>query len=256
MTLIERLRGTRDLLVPHFEFCRLLHANGESLMLRQIHGLRDAAALADDTPADLGGDDADAWAVHALAWDRQQQLAAAVRLVQPPAGHDFPFLQTFPHIDRATLPARGQAAEVSALVVRARYRRRAGDSLHGVTAEFSEHGQARTILPVFGRARQRGRGPLLLLGLYRELLRHSREYGIAYWYAALDRPLARSLEQMGLPFRPVGPQLPAGQPGLHLLELAHCRAQLRQQNRFLAAWFDDEPMPLWLKLGALLRAGR
>lgn len=256
MTLLERLRGTRDLLVPHFAFCRLLHANGESLMLRQIHGLRDAAALAGDMPAEPGSDAADAWAVHALAWDRQQQLAAAVRLVQPPAGHDFPLLHQFPHIERATLPARAQAAEVSALVVRAQYRRRAGDSRHGVTAEFSEHGQARAILPVLGRARQRGRGPLLLLGLYRELLRHSREQGIGYWYAALDRPLARSLEQMGLPFRPVGPQGPAGQPALHLLDLAHCRAQLRQQNRFLAAWFEDEPMPLWRKLGALLRAMR
>lgn len=253
MTLLERLRGTRDLLVPHFAYCRLLRGNRESLMLRQVHSLRDAVEWPTGLP---GSDESDNWAVHALAWDRQQQLAAAVRLVQPPPGLDFPFQHSFPYFNPATLPPRAQAAEVSALVVRAHYRRRAGDSLQGIAADFAEHGAPRAILPAFGRARQRSQGPLLLLGLYRELLRHSREHGIGYWYAALDRPLARSLERMGFPFRPVGPELAAGEASLHLLDLAHFSERLRQENGFLAAWFHDEPVSAWVKLRVLLQAMR
>lgn len=253
VSLSERLRGTRDLLVPHFAFCRLLHGNRESLMLRQVHALRDAAQAPDSLP---GSDAADAWGVHALAWDRQQRLAAAVRLVQPPAGHAFPFQHAFPDVDPATLAPHAQAAEVSAPVVHARYRRRVADSLHGIARDFAEHGELRAILPAFGGARQRSHGPLLLLGLYRELLRHSREQGIAYWYAVLERPLARSLDQMGFPFRPVEPEAAAGEASLHLLDLAQLGARLGQQNRFLAAWLQDQPVSGWVKLRLLLQALR
>lgn len=264
MTLLDRLRGRRDILVPYFDYCRVLRGNRESVILRDIFTLRYDVYCIERAFLPAGGDNggvetdaADHCATHFATYDQQQDLAATVRLVQPPAGHDYPFRQYCTPFADSALPPRDEAAEVSRLVVRKSYRRRRGDSIEGVPRAFSEHGETGAIAPAAGRARRRGNGPLLLLGLYREMYRHSREHGIRYWYAAMERSLARSLDQMGFPFKAISDPVDYfGQVTLYLVDLDALDARLRQENRFLAAWFNDEPVPWWVKARLLLHAAR
>lgn len=260
--LLERLRGRRDILVPYFAYCRVLRGNRESVMLRDMFTLRydvycieraflphSAGAAGQET------DDADNCAVHFVTYNEQQHMVATVRLVQPPPGQPYPFEQYCVPFAELTLPPRAQAVEVSRLVVRKSYRRRRGDSMEGVPQDFSEHGQLAAIRPGGARLRQRGHGPLLLLGLYREMYRHSRENGIRYWYAAMERSLARSLDKMGFPFQPISEQVDYfGPVTLYMVDLDTLDARLRRENRFLAAWFNDEPIPWWVKVRLLAHA--
>jgi N-acyl amino acid synthase of PEP-CTERM/exosortase system len=260
--LLDRLRGRRDILVPYFDYCRVLRGNRESVILRDMFALRydvyciERAFLPQDAACTgMESDEADHCAVHFGTYDQQQDMVATVRLVQPPAGQDYPFAHYCTPFADVTLPPREQAAEVSRLVVRKSYRRRRGDSMEGVPRDFSEHGDTAAIRPAGGRARQRGNGPLLLLGLYREMYRHSRENGIRYWYAAMERSLARSLDKMGFPFRPISEQVDYfGPVALHMVDLDALETRLRQQNRFLAAWFNDEPIPWWVKARLMAHA--
>ena len=264
MTLLDRLRGRRDILVPYFDYCRVLRGNRESVILRDIFTLRHDVYCIERAFLPAGGDNggietdaADHCAIHFGSYDQHQDLIATVRLVQPHAGQDYPFRQYCTPFAGTALPARAQAAEVSRLVVRKSYRRRRGDSMEGVPRDFTEHGDTGAIRPAAGGVRQRGTGPLLLLGLYREMYRHSREHGIRYWYAAMERSLARALDRMGFPFEPISEPVDYfGPVALYMVDLDALDARLRQQNRFLAAWFNDEPIPWWVKARLLLHAAR
>ncbi|WP_229518527.1 PEP-CTERM/exosortase system-associated acyltransferase [Massilia sp. PAMC28688] len=260
MTLLDRLRGKRDILVPYFDYCRVLRGNRESVILGDTCRLRHDVycverALLPQEGGALETDEADSCAVHVGAYDSHGQLAASVRLVQPGPGQDYPFSQYCAPFPDVTLPPREQAGELSRLVVHQHYRRRRGDSVEGVPHGFAAHGHTRAIRPAVGG--RRSGSPLLLLGLYRELYRHSREHGLRYWYAAMERPLARALDRMGLPFRPIsGPAEDVGPVVLHMLELDALEARLRRENRFLAAWFHGEPVAWWVRLRLLLEAAR
>jgi hypothetical protein len=83
--------------------------------------------------------------------------------------------------------------------------------------------------------------------MYREMYRHSRQNGIRYWYAAMERSLARSLDKMGFRFVPIGPQVDYYGPVTpHIADLDELLERLKRENKFLAAWFNDEPIPLWI----------
>ena len=45
-----------------------------------------------------------------------------------------------------------------------------------------------------------------MLGMYREMYRYSRKAGIRYWFAAMERALARSMDKIGFHFVPAGPE--------------------------------------------------
>jgi N-acyl amino acid synthase of PEP-CTERM/exosortase system len=78
------------------------------------------------------------------------------------------------------------------------------------------------------------------------MYRYSRKNGIRYWYAAMERSLARSLDKMGFRFVPIGPQVDYYGPVTpHMVDLDELNERLKQENRFLAAWFNDEPIPFW-----------
>jgi N-acyl amino acid synthase of PEP-CTERM/exosortase system len=150
-------------------------------------------------------------------------------------------------------PPREAAAEISRLVVRKTYRRRRGDSMEGVSKDFMEKGSTASIKPPAASREQRGNSPLLLLGMYREMYRHSRANGIRYWYAAMERSLARSLEKMGFKFVPIGPQVDYYGPVTpHMVDLNDLNERLKKENKFLAAWFNDEPIPIWIMIKTLV----
>jgi N-acyl amino acid synthase of PEP-CTERM/exosortase system len=83
--------------------------------------------------------------------------------------------------------------------------------------------------------------------MYRELYRHSKQNGVRFWYAAMERSLAKSLEKMGFKFIPIGPETDYyGKVTPFIVDLEELNLRLKSENRFLAAWFNDEPIPLWI----------
>jgi len=58
--------------------------------------------------------------------------------------------------------------------------------------------------------------PELVLGMYREILLHTKDAGITHAYAAMTSNFGRLLMMSGFPFRPVGPlntnYIPARRP--------------------------------------------
>ena len=76
-----------------------------------------------------------------------------------------------------------------------------------------------------------------MLSLYRELFNHSLDTGLRYWYAAMERPLARVLAQMGFAFKQVGPASDYfGPVAPYLADLRELQARVGAVNPSLLQW--------------------
>ena len=168
----------------------------------EVYCLENNFLAVEDYPDGIESDEYDDEAAHFYAFDEHEELVGYVRLVRPNADQLFP-MQRHCSIwsDAATLPARSEAAEVSRLIVRSDYRRRRGDRLSAVAAEPSS--------AVFKDDRRHA-ARQILRNLYLQMHAHSLKAGIHHWYAAMERPLARSLARSLLGknfgFLPIGPQ--------------------------------------------------
>jgi N-acyl amino acid synthase of PEP-CTERM/exosortase system len=258
--LFQQLFGNRDILIPYFEFSKVLRGCAECQVLKDIYALRyevyclECAFLeAQDFKEGLETDEFDDCSTHFATYAQDCALVGTVRLVQPKDGQAYPFEGHCRTFEQFAMPARETAAEISRLVVRKTYRRRRGDSMHGVSQDFLEKGSTASIAPRTMSSEQRGNSPLLLLGMYREMYRYSRANGIRYWYAAMERSLARSLDKMGFKFVPIGPQINYYGPVTpYMVDLNDLETRLQRENKFLAAWFNDQPIPLWIRIKTLI----
>lgn len=259
--MVERLNGKRDILIPYFNFRCVLKGNIESHVLKEIFKLRyEVYCLerhfleANEFQEGLETDEYDDCSIHFAAYTLDNQIVGTVRLVQPHPGQKYPFESHCASFPDFVAPAPETVAEVSRLVVRKTHRRRRGDSMEGISQDFVEKGSTRSIKPHSSvRRDKRGNSPLLLLGMYREMYRYSRQNGIRYWYAAMERSLARSLEKMGFKFVPIGPQVDYYGPVTpHMADLDELIGRLERENKFLAAWFNDEPIPVWIMLKTMI----
>lgn len=150
----------------------------------------------DDHPDGIETDEHDANSAHFYEYDAQGQLAGYVRLVRADAQQRFPFQDhCTTHFTQDELPDPGQAAEISRLIVRCDYRRRRDERRRG----------GETMADTASSDR-RSAAPLLLLNLYRQMYAYSCAHGIRYWYAAMERPLARSMMRMSVNFARIGPE--------------------------------------------------
>ena len=255
MLLWDRLFGKRDILIPYFDFSKVLRGNMESFILKEIYRLRyEVYCLeceylqAKDFKEGLECDDYDDCSIHFAAYTLDHDIVGTVRLVQPGEHQVYPFEGHCKVFEDFAMPARANSAEISRLVVRKTFRRRRGDSMEGISRDFAEKGTTAGIQPPTANEK-RGYSPLLLLGMYREMYRHSRAHGIRFWYAAMERSLARSLEKMGFKFMPIGPQVNYYGPVTpHMVDLNDLNERLQKDNKFLAAWFNDEPIPFLVML--------
>jgi len=258
--LFQQLLGKRDILIPYFRFSKVLRGAIASPILNDIYALRyevyclECAFLeAENFQEGLESDDFDDCSTHFATYAEDATIVGTVRLVQPKDSQIYPFESHCKPFEQFVLPLREQAAEISRLVVRKTYRRRRGDSMHGVSKDFQEKGSTAGIAPRMASNEQRSNSPLLLLGMYREMYRYSRANGIRYWYAAMERSLARSLDKMGFKFVPIGPQVDYYGPVTpYMVDLNDLNACLQRENKFLAAWFNDEPISLWIRFKTLV----
>jgi N-acyl amino acid synthase of PEP-CTERM/exosortase system len=253
--------GGRDILVPYFDFKKVVRGNIESQILKDIFRLRyDVYCIEcqflneQEFQQGLETDEYDDCSVHFAAYTREQGLIGTVRMVQPGESQIYPWESHCHAFPEFKYPGRETAAEISRLVVRKTHRRRRGDSMEGISKDFVEKGSSASIKPhATVRRDKRANSPLLLLGLYREMYRHSRQNGVRYWYAAMERSLARSLDKMGFKFMPIGPQVDYYGPVTpYMVDLDDLEERLRRENKFLAAWFNDHPIPLSIIIKTLI----
>jgi N-acyl amino acid synthase of PEP-CTERM/exosortase system len=193
--------------------------------------------------AALGGherDDYDHCSTHFAAYTLDEALVGTVRLVTPAVHRAYPFELHCPTFPDFHMPPRTSCGEVSRLAVRRSHRRRRADSVQGVPG-FSPQRQADH--DPGARGDRRGApSPMLLLGMYREMYRHSRALGIRYWFAAMERSLAHSLRRMGFSFDAIGPTADYyGKVTPYVLDLGELLPVLRVNNPPLLAWFDEVP---------------
>jgi N-acyl amino acid synthase of PEP-CTERM/exosortase system len=257
--IIQRLLGKRDLLIPYFKFRKKLQNDLQSALLNDIFALRyEVYCLechylpSEEFQNGLESDEYDACSVHFAAYTLDDVIIGTVRLVQPGNNQVYPFESHCSIFDDYVMPPREQASEISRLVVKKTHRRRRGDSMQGVSESFAKNGKTASIQPHEGGNKRQGNSPMLLLGLYREMYRHSRQNGIRYWYAAMERSLAKSLDKMGFRFVPIGPQTDYYGPVTpFIVDLDELNERLARENKFLSAWFNDQPVPLSVLLKTL-----
>lgn len=185
-------------------------------------------------------DDYDNRSTHFAAYTMDETLIGTVRLVTPRPLQPFPFqlhCSTFPDF---RMPPHHQCGEISRLAVKRTHRRRRADSVLGVPG-LARGAPHPTLGP--GVERRHSDSPMLLLGMYREMYRHSRAKGVRYWLAAMERALARSLARMGFRFQAIGPESDYyGAVTPYLLDLGELVPELAENNPPLGAWFEEKPL--------------
>lgn len=227
---------------PHFGFTEL--ESTDAALLTSVFALRYRVYCLDrhflpaaDYPDRLETDVFDPMSTHFCAFDRHDRVVGAVRLVRSSPTSPFPFQehcrQFFPDAD---LPPPTQTAEVSRLVVDRNFLRRAGDGPDGMPVGDSSSDDAPC-----ERLERRTNKPEIVLGLYRAMYRHSRRTGIRYWYAAMERSLARALTRYQFDFRRIGPETDYfGPVAPYMASLEELERNLAIGNPELLRWFSED----------------
>lgn len=174
-------------------------------------------------------DEHDTTAAHFCASNLKDELVGYVRLVRPDAEQTFPFQSHCSELLPGTsLAPPSESAEISRLMVREDYRRRRGDTLAGLTIEQGQVPEATD---------RRDNSPQILLSMYRQMYAYSLQNGIRYWYAAMERSLARVLVRMGFAFQQVGLQTDYyGPVAPYLADLRELEARVSQTSPALMDW--------------------
>jgi len=206
-----------------------------------VYCIERAFLKPDDAFDGMEFDDFDDRSTHFAAFTMDESLIGTVRLVTPRTLQPFPFqlhCSTFPDF---TMPPHHQCGEISRLAVKRTHRRRRADSVLGIPGFAPSREPATMLSPEVER--RSTNSPMLLLGMYREMYRHSRAKGIRYWFAAMERSLAYSLEKMGFRFKAIGPVSDYyGEVTPYVLDLGELMPELAENNPPLGAWFDEKPL--------------
>jgi N-acyl amino acid synthase of PEP-CTERM/exosortase system len=206
-----------------------------------VYCIERAFLKAEDSYEGLEFDDYDDRSIHFAAYTMDESLIGTVRLVTPRAPQVFPFELHCSTFADFTMPPHGQCAEISRLAVKRTHRRRRADSVLGIPGFAPPRAASPTLGPDLER--RNSNSPMLLLGMYREMYRHSRAKGIRYWFAAMERALAYSLEKMGFRFTAIGPEADYyGAVTPYMLDLGELMPRLTENNPHLGAWFEEKPL--------------
>lgn len=199
-----------DPITPSFTFQRVRNSV-DVAELRQIMTLRyevyclECGFLSPEQfQYGLETDEYDANSAHFSAHNLHDEVVGSLRLVRPSVSQHFPFETHCKALFKdVALPRKEESGEISRLVVRKDYRRRTGDALTGIAdrIEARRHSDRNG-----ASSERRSTGPQILLGLYRELYQYSLQAGVRYWYAAMEKALARALARFEFVFTPIGPE--------------------------------------------------
>ena len=206
-----------------------------------VYCIERAFLKAEDSYEGLEFDDYDDRSIHFAAYTMDESLIGTVRLVTPRAPQVFPFELHCRTFEDFRMPPHAQCAEISRLAVKRTHRRRRADSVLGIPGFAPPRAASPMLSPDVER--RNSNSPMLLLGMYREMYRHSRAKGIRYWFAAMERSLAYSLEKMGFRFTAIGPVADYyGEVTPYMLDLGELMPRLSASNPPLGAWFEEKPL--------------
>ena len=185
---------------------------------------------ANDYPDGCESDAFDDGAAHFVAHSLSGELVGYVRLVPPDACNALPFDHHCAPLPDHVRPPRDECGEISRLMVRQDYRRRRGDTLAGSSPVHSG-------LDASPWLERRSHSPRLLLTLYRQMYQFSLEHGIRYWYAAMERSLARSLQRLDFGFQQVSNEADYfGPVSAYLADLREFETRLARLQPDLLDW--------------------
>jgi N-acyl amino acid synthase of PEP-CTERM/exosortase system len=194
-----------------------------------------------DFPDGIESDGFDNCSRHFAAYTLDELLVGTVRLVQPGALRTFPFELHCTTFADFKMPPRFECGEISRLVVKRSHRRRRADNVLGIPG-FAIRDASVVPGPISDLEPRNERSPMLLLGMYREIFRYSRSHGVRFWFAAMERSLARSLNKVGFQFQPIGPVAEYyGSVTPYIFDLDMLLEICVQNNAALGAWFKEEP---------------
>lgn len=234
-----------SLSVDHVEFAayfrgaRVVPSRDDDLMRRahelrfQVYCIECGFLDAAEYPAKSESDEYDGNSAHFAALNLRGEMAGYVRLVLPDAIQTFPFHNhCVSLLDGVILPPAQLSAEISRLMVRQDYRRRLGE-LPPTGASHLEPGSAAEL-------ERRDTSPQILLSMYRQMYAYSVQHGIRYWYAAMERSLARALGRMNFGFQQIGPATDYyGPVAPYVADLRVLETQLNQHNPALLSWMRN-----------------
>lgn len=239
--------AARDAVTPHFISCPVRATDNEAIRQKmfalryEVYCLERKFLPADRYPAGLEYDEHDYCSTHFVALNRARELAGTARLVQPRGDQPFPFeTHCGALLENVRLPPKNQCGEVSRVIVHSNYRRRRGDSSEGVARDFLS---AATPVGLSGAGpgqhERRSNRPEILLGLHRQMYHYSLDAGVRYWYAAMEKPLARTLRILGFAFRPIGQEVDYYGPVIpYIADLREIERNLAAGDPDLMAWFN------------------
>ena len=167
-----------------------------------------------DYPDGTERDAYDAHSVSFATFDQDGRVAAAVRLVRQERERGLPYQEHCPLYDDAVLPTPAAVGEVSRLVLNRGYRTPPGGGSTGT----------------------------VVMEVYRAMYQHSREQGIRYWYAAMERSLVRMLARIGVAFERIGPEVDYfGPVAPYLLDLEALDWRLARCNPAFLQYLTSNP---------------
>ena len=205
-----------------------------------VYCIERAYLKPDAAAGGLERDDYDDCATHFAAYADDGALVGTVRLVTPVAPREYPFERHCTLFTGFRRPPHSHCGEVSRLAVRRSHRRRRADCVAGIPGFTAAPAEGVEIAPELER--RQSSSPMLLLGMYREMYRHSRNHGVRFWFAAMERSLAHSLKKMGFQFEQIGPEADYyGKVTPYLLDLDTWIPGLGVTNPPLRAWFEEIP---------------
>jgi N-acyl amino acid synthase of PEP-CTERM/exosortase system len=204
--------------------------------LRQVRELRYQVYIVErgyerpeDHPDGLERDEFDASSDHFLCLDPEGIPVGTVRLIRH-SSLGFPIER---HCDvESPAPAEilARTAEISRLAVSRLYRRRAGDTIYGLTEPQ----------PVPHPMEERRGLPILFMGLLREVYQTSLRTGITHWYAAMERQLSVLLRRFCFNFRRVGPVVPYhGDRAPYLVEVRDVERRVGERHPHVLSFFRE-----------------
>lgn len=240
---------TRDPVTPYFTFQEVA-ADRNDLAFKQILTLRyevyclECGYLPEEEfRGGIESDEYDAHSAHFTAYNLGNEVVGTLRLVRSQGLQVFPFEQHCSVFEGTRLPPREESGELSRLVVRKSYRRRTGDSLAGVSRDFLSD-PAPDVIHAHADGERRSSSPQILLGLYRQAYLYSLSAGVRYWYAAMEKSLARTLARLGFAFAPIGIETDYYGPVTpYIADLRELEEQVGASNPELLAWFRGEMPP-------------
>ncbi len=198
----------------------------------QVYCVECSFLCPDDYPDGTESDEHDDAGQHFFAYDPQDKLVGYVRLIRPDAEQRLPFqnhCKTF--AGGVSPPLPGRAAEISRLMLRSDYRRLSSRG-RGAVASGQPHAA--------NAGDRRDQAAQVLLALYRQVYLYSRAHGIDHWYAAMERPLARSLLRMNIAFKEIGPLTDYyGPVAPYFANLHEVESQVAASNPALLAWLQQ-----------------